>query len=29
MTGAEVTVMENAGSEALDAPSATLITMRV
>jgi hypothetical protein len=29
MIGAEVTVMENAGSEALDAPSATLITMPV
>jgi hypothetical protein len=29
MVGAEVTVMENAGREALDAPSATLITMPV
>jgi hypothetical protein len=29
MVGAEVTVMENAGSEALEAPSATLITMPV
>jgi hypothetical protein len=29
MIGAEVTVIENAGSEALDAPSATLITMPV
>jgi len=29
MIGAEVTVTENAGSEALDAPSATLITMPV
>jgi hypothetical protein len=27
MVGAEVTVMENVGSEALDAPSDTLITM--
>jgi len=29
MIGAEVTVMENAGREALDTPSATLITMPV
>jgi hypothetical protein len=29
MVGAEVTVIENAGSEALDAPSATLITIPV
>jgi hypothetical protein len=29
MIGAEVTVMENAGNEALAAPSATLITMPV
>jgi hypothetical protein len=29
MIGAEVTVMENAGSEALAVPSATLITMPV
>jgi hypothetical protein len=29
MVGAEVTVMENAGSEALDAPSDTLITIPV
>ena len=29
MIGAEVTVMENVGSEALDAPSDTLITMPV
>ena len=27
MVGADVTVMENAGNEALDAPSATLTTM--
>jgi ethanolamine ammonia-lyase small subunit len=29
MVGAEVTVMENAGRDALDAPSDTLITMPV
>jgi len=29
MVGPEVTVTENAGREALDAPSATLITMPV
>ena len=29
MVGAEVTVIENAGSEALDAPSATLIAIPV